>query len=210
MNVVRMERYGPERVQSSRRNQHLRRQSRLLAGLLLIIVVSLAILTSFRAVLMLQRCDNFMFGRNAAGIVVVWCRTSLTDMVAPIGVSGSRPFSTLQIWQAAFLAFNATCRTAPGLFILWTLHRVFRDLSSPNVFSPRLTRRIRAIAWSLFVYAAVPFSMRVGCYLVHLASYAMYLETREVDALLLGLVLLPIAHVMSFGNDIERECESFV
>jgi hypothetical protein len=139
-----------------RASVRLSRLSRTFSNWFLVLLVALATIVATRSGLMLMRCDNFMLGHDPTGAIVVWCRYSFSDIVPPVGVIGSRPFSALPVWQTIFMCVEAFLRATPALLILWFLHTLFRLFSKDSVFSPQISRQIRAITWTLLVYATIP------------------------------------------------------
>lgn len=120
------------------------------------------------------------------------------------------PISQLPVWKSTLAAFLVTLRLLPGLFILWHLHVLFRLYARGQVFARRNAQQMRRIAFALLIYAVVPFVTHGVLFWAGMATTAFKMEIRQVDALVLGLVLFTIAQVMNFGHEIESDREGFV
>lgn len=124
--------------------------------------------------------------------------------------TGFRPVSGLSVVQSSLMGLLLALRWLPGLLILWYLHRLFDLYARGRVFSFENAAQIRRMAIVFLGYALVPFITRGGLYLAHLSPIALKLESRQIDAFILGFVLITIARVMSFGHAIERDRETYV
>jgi hypothetical protein len=124
--------------------------------------------------------------------------------------NGFIPASSLPVWGSTLAAVLLAARLLPGLYILWQLRTLFLLYSRGRVFSRANARQVRLIAGALLIYAAVPLFTHGVLFLAHMASTAVKMEIRQMDALVLGLVLFPIARVMTFGHEIECDREGFV
>lgn len=124
--------------------------------------------------------------------------------------AGFRPVSGLTVAQSSLMGVLLALRWLPGLMILWCLHRLFDLYARGRVFSVENAEQIRRMAIVFLGYALVPFITRGGLYLADLSPIAVKIESRQVDAFILGLVLITIARVMSFGHAIERDRETYV
>lgn len=123
---------------------------------------------------------------------------------------GVVPISHFAIWQSLLITLMLSLRLLPGLFILWHLHMLFGLYARGSVFGAANTRQVRLIAYALLAYALVPIVTHATLYLARISTHAFAWEIRQLDALVIGLVLLTVARVMLFGHEIERDREGFV
>jgi len=185
-------------------DQRLKVQSKWLSWLFLALFIAAGLEIATTVLAMLFRFGSFAGMQNGAFAFVL-----------PLGPFDSDehffiPASSMPVWESTLAAGLLAIRLLPGLFILWNLRVLFRLYSRGIVFSRDNARQIRFIATALMGYAAVPFLTHGALFLVHMAVTPIKMEIRQVDALVLGLVLFTIARVMKFGHEIERDQEGFV
>jgi hypothetical protein len=184
----------------------LRYQSRLLATLFLILFVAAAGGTAVALGSMLFRIGSIAGMENGGFAFSVGLPPFDDDGMDNEFI----PASSLPVWESTLAALLLAARLLPGLFILWRLRVLFLLYSQGRVFSPSNAQQIRLIAFGLLIYAGVPLLTHGALFLAHMAPTAVKMQIRQVDALVLGLVLFTIARVMAFGHEIERESQEFV
>ncbi|MEE7559812.1 DUF2975 domain-containing protein [Xanthomonas sp. Kuri4-2] len=123
---------------------------------------------------------------------------------------GFVPITEFAVWQSTLAAGLLALRLAPGVAVLWSLCRLFGRYGRGEVFSERNAASLRAVAWALLAYAAVPLLTHAALYLAQMSGVALKLEVRQLDAAVAGVIVLAIARVMAFGCAIERDREGFV
>jgi hypothetical protein len=187
-------------------DKRLKFQSRLLSMLFLILFVAAAGETAVALGSMLFRIGS-MAGMENGGFAI-------SVGLPPYHDDGTDsefiPASSLSVWESTLATLLLAARLLPGLFILWRLRVLFLLYSQGRVFSQSNAQQIRLIAFGLIIYAAVPLLTHGALFLAHMAPTAVKMQIRQVDALVLGLVLFTIARVMAFGHQIERETQEFV
>ncbi|HEX7816835.1 DUF2975 domain-containing protein [Dyella sp.] len=198
-------RKASEEVPTSTPDRRLKWQSRWLSRLFLaaLVVAGAEIFIAFLA--MLLRIGT-VAGMQGGGFAFMLPSAFFSGDAGAAFV----PISQLPVWKSTLAAFLVTLRLLPGLFILWHLHVLFRLYSCGQVFARRNAQQMRRIAFALLIYAVVPFVTHGALFFADMATTAFKMEIRQVDALVLGLVLFTIAQVMKFGHEIESDREGFV
>jgi hypothetical protein len=115
------------------------------------------------------------------------------------------PFIT---WLAG--AFALVIEMAPIFFVLRHLRGLFLLYASGTVFARKNALHLKRIGIWLIAY---PFTILTGNTLFLLAGgadRASWFHLSEIQAPILGLIVLAIALVMEFGHDIEQEKDSFI
>ncbi|HWM68647.1 MAG TPA: DUF2975 domain-containing protein [Steroidobacteraceae bacterium] len=183
----------------------LKLQSLLLSRLFLVLAIVAAIEVVFAIGSMLFRFGSFAGMQDGAFAFVL--------PIPPLDEALDThftPASSLPVWESTLAAVLLAARLSPGLFILWQLHILFLLYSRGRVFTRDNARQVRVIACALLIYAAIPLFTHGALFLAHMASTPIKMEIRQMDALVLGLVLFPIARVMTFGHEIECDREGFI
>jgi hypothetical protein len=185
-------------------DRRLKLQSKWLSGLFLVLFVAAGMEIAITVLAMLFRFGSIAGMQNGAFAFVL--------PVGPMDVGQTHfiPASALPVWESTLAAGLLAIRLLPGLLILWHLRVLFRLYSRGIVFARDNARQIRFIAFALLGYAAVPFLTHGTLFIVHMAITPIKMEIRQIDALVLGLVLFTIARVMTFGHEIERDQEGFI
>lgn len=117
--------------------------------------------------------------------------------------------AALPVYRKLALAISACLMIVPALAILWQLKRLFALYGSGVVLAAENARRIGWIALWLLAYAVAP---TLGHLLVTAAGFhdEGWLRLDSLQALGLGLVLLVIARVMSWGAEVHDDASRFV
>ena len=188
-------------------DRRLSRQSRILAGLILLALVVTALIDLLQISLFLLR-DGARCGLLNGGFAFVadFPLSETVDDLPP----GFIPVSRLPVWQSLLAAGLLTLRLLPGLVVLASLYRLFRMNARGLIFTPANTAQIRRIGWALLAYAAVPLITHATLFAAGLSPVAVKLEVRQIDAAVIGIILFAIGHVMAFGGEIDRDREGFV
>lgn len=135
--------------------------------------------------------------------------------VLPGGAVGETPSTFIAInrfavWQSTLAAGLLILRLLPGLVLLASLIGLFRQLSLGVVFDARNALLLRRIAWALIAYALVPFLTHAALYAANMSPVAIKPELRQLDALVLGILMLSLVHILAFGSAIEQDRDGFV
>ncbi|MET3436052.1 hypothetical protein [Sphingomonas sp. 1185] len=137
----------------------------------------------------------------------IWLPIPPYDDPEPVGF---RPVSELTVWQSSLMGALLLLRRLPGLLILWYLHRLFDLYARGRIFSIENTDQIRRMGIVLIGYALVPVITRGGLYLAGLSPITFQLPGGQINAFILGLIIITIARVMSFGHAIEQDRETYI
>ena len=99
---------------------------------------------------------------------------------------------------------------APLLMIFDNLRRLFALYGRGIVFSSDNARHISRIGVALIAYPFVQYFCDAMFWLTGGADRASWIHMEHIQAFVLGLIVVAIAQVMAFGNEIEQERDSFV
>lgn len=128
----------------------------------------------------------------------------------PAGLpAGFIAISEYSIWQSTLAAGLLTLRLIPGLVILSSLISLFGLYARRLIFTANNERLMRRIAWALIAYAMVPLVTHAALYCAGMSPVAVKLELRQLDAAVLGTLLLAFVNVIAFGSEIERDRAGF-
>lgn len=135
--------------------------------------------------------------------------------VAPGGAEAGTPATFIPIdrfavWQSTLAAGLLALRLLPGLVLLACLIGLFRRFSLGAAFAPRNAVLVRRMAWALVAYALVPFFTHAVLYAAQMSPVAVKPELRQLDALVLGILLFSLGHILTFGSAIEEDRDGFV
>jgi hypothetical protein len=189
-------------------DKRLGRQSRILAGLILLALCVTALIDLAEIAVFLFR-DGSRCGLLNGGFAFVIDLPPLSETADSLP-AGFISISRLAIWQSLLAAGLLTLRLLPGVVILACLYRLFRMYARGLIFTPANTLQIRRIGWALIAYAAVPLITHAALFAVGLSPVAVKLEVRQIDAAVIGAILFAVGHVMAFGGEIDRDREGFV
>jgi hypothetical protein len=120
------------------------------------------------------------------------------------------PIGRYSVPQSLLISLLLGLRLFPGLLILWHLRSLFRLYGQGQLFGVRSTAQIRRIAIALLAYAAVPVVTHLALFWALISPRAFRWEIRQLDALVVGLVLFTVARVMQAAHAIERDRDGFV
>lgn len=139
----------------------------------------------------------------------------LPPQAAQAGVSAP---ATLELhWRWAGVVLECV----PALAMLYTVlcvHRICRAFLAGQVFGPVVVRGFRGVGWGFLAMFVTSLLYQVGvtALLSWLASgqrggqILMSLGSFEVSVLVVGLMMLLLAHVLAEGHRLQAETESFV
>ena len=134
--------------------------------------------------------------------------------IPPILDAGVSPgfvaISHFAAWQSLLAAVLLAFRLLPVLGILLSLRALFGMYAGGLVFSARNSLLVRRIARSLVAYALVPLVNFAVFVAAGMSDPVFELEMRQIDALVVAIILFAVAHVVSFGCAIDAEREAFV
>ncbi|MEP4197588.1 MAG: DUF2975 domain-containing protein [Aliishimia sp.] len=104
-----------------------------------------------------------------------------------------------------------------GLYMLWSIRKLFIAYRDGSVFSPDSARKLRHIGW--VILAMAPASM-LGTFLggMWLSAWAtrssvhgqIAIEDTDIYAIIIGLVIVSVGHVMTLAADLDAENRAFV
>ncbi len=120
------------------------------------------------------------------------------------------PVSQLPMWQSAMAALLLTLRLLPGAVILSSLYALLRLYADGLIFTSKNTVQIRRIGWALLAFAAVPLLTHASLFAAGLSPVVVKLEERQLHAAVAGIIVFVVAHVMAFGDEIERDRAGFI
>lgn len=120
------------------------------------------------------------------------------------------PIGHFTIAQSMLATALLALRLVPGLIVLWSLMRLFGVYGRGEIFTDRNTRYVRTIAWALIGYAGVPLVTHAMLFVADMSPVLVKWEVRQLDALSAGLILLAVAHVVSFGRALDEDSRGFV
>ncbi len=189
-------------------NSRLRRQSLLLSWLFASVFLVVALLDLAGVAALLLRIGSVAGVMNGSFAFTLNFPPFLEDgkELAP----GFVPVSQLAIWQSCLAAALLALRLLPGLVIWASLYRLFGAYARGEIFAPRNTHYVRSIAWAFLAYATVPLITHATLFAAQLSPIAFRLEVRQMDAAVAGVIVLAIAHVMSFGNDLKYDRDGII
>ncbi|MFN7855903.1 MAG: DUF2975 domain-containing protein [Acidovorax sp.] len=131
------------------------------------------------------------------------------------GLTSPQSMETQWRWVGVLLE----CIPAAAMF--WTVlcvHRICRAFLAAEVFGPAVVRGLRGIGWGFFAMFVTSLIYQVGvtALLSWLASgqngglIALGIGSFEVSTLVVGLMMLLLAHVLAEGSRLQAETDAFV
>lgn len=120
------------------------------------------------------------------------------------------PVSQLPIWVTSLGAPLLILRFLPGLLVLMFLYRLFDLYAKGEVFTFATTREIRNISCSVLAYSCVSLITHPLMYFLGLFPEVFSWEIQQIDALVLGVILLAVTYVMKIGNRIQEEQKDYI
>ena len=189
-------------------DRQLKRQSRLLSWLILLAFSGAMLIDVVEVSVFLFRAGS-LCGVMNGGFAFVIDLPPFSETADGLPASFI-PVSRFALWQSMLAAGLLALRLAPGLVILGSLYLLFQTYARGRIFTHGNTAHIRRIAWALLAYAAVPLITHAALFAARLSPVAVKLEVRQIDAAVIGAILFAVAHVMSFGDAIDRDREGFV
>ena len=120
------------------------------------------------------------------------------------------PVSYLPTWATSLGAVFLVVRFLPGLLVLTFLYRLFDLYAKGEVFTFATTREIRNISCSVLAYSCVSLVTHPFMYLLSLFPEVFSWDMQQVDAFVLGIILLAVTYVMKIGNRIQEEHKDYI
>lgn len=153
-----------------------------------------------------------LLGRGESG--------GLAQMLLPSQALQANIAAPLQIdvsWRLVGVAIECL-PTAAMLFTVWCLHRICTAFLRGEVFGPAVVRGFRGVGWGFIAMfaASLVHGAAVTALLSWLASgqrggqVALSVGSFEVSVLIVGLMMLLLAHVMAEGQRLQEESSAFV
>jgi hypothetical protein len=115
------------------------------------------------------------------------------------------PFATRLAGAAGWIIVST-----PLLFLFHHLRRLFGLYARGIVFAAENAAHIQRIGVWLIVYPFANYVCNALFWLAGGADRAEWFHFEQVQAFVLGLIVVAIAQVMAFGHDIEQEKDSFI
>jgi hypothetical protein len=129
------------------------------------------------------------------------------NVISP-NIAGTSRLSDLPVITRVAGATAAFLRTAPWLFILWHLRRLFQIYAAGSVFSAGGTAQLKRIGLWLI---ACPIVIFAGDMLFRITGGpAPWFNITQLQTLVCGITVLTMAQVMDLGREIEQEKDSFI
>lgn len=107
-------------------------------------------------------------------------------------------------------AASWTVLGTPLMLVFHHLRRLFGLYARGVVFTPANAAHIARIGAWLIVYPFANYACNTLFWLAGGADRAGWFHLEQVQAVVLGLIVLAIAQVMAFGHEIEQEKDSFI
>ncbi|GBQ64305.1 hypothetical protein AA103196_0830 [Ameyamaea chiangmaiensis NBRC 103196] len=120
------------------------------------------------------------------------------------------PASQLSMWATSLGACLLVLRFLPGLLVLTFLYRLFNLYAKGEVFTFATTREIRNISCSVLAYSCISLVTHPLMYLLGLFPEIFSWDMQQIDALVLGIILLAVTYVMKIGNRIQEEQKDYI
>jgi len=120
------------------------------------------------------------------------------------------PVSRLPTWATSLGSPLLILRFLPGLLILIFLYRLFDLYAKGEVFTFATTREIRNISCSVLAYSCVSLVTHPLMYFLGLFPEVFSWDVQQIDALVLGVILLAVTYVMKIGNRIQEEQKDYI
>ena len=132
-----------------------------------------------------------------------------------LGAAPTVPADAISLGQMATRlriggAFALIVQYGPAILVLANLRGLFRLYAAGTVFARENADHIKRMGQWLIVYAVAPFVSVQLLILVDCAVDRAWFHMVEVQALVLGGILLVIAQVMEAGREIEQDRDGFV
>ncbi len=103
-----------------------------------------------------------------------------------------------------------------GLFFLWQVHLLFRSFLGPQVFTADVQRRMRSIGWIIFSMAPVNIlstciaGMFVSVWHTNSLRVTIGIDSANIYAIIIGLVIAAVSHIMLEASRLSDENKAFV
>jgi hypothetical protein len=160
-----------------------------------------------------------LIGATAALVLAALFYSGSHVFVGPEGVTitlgngqpaGTTPLASLAARFRIGGAMALIAQMGPAILVLANLRGLFRLYAAGTVFARENANHIKQIGLWLIVYAVAPF-LSVQCLtLLDCVVDRAWFHLVEVQALVLGGILLVIAQVMEAGREIELDRNGFV
>ncbi|WP_342629876.1 DUF2975 domain-containing protein [Nguyenibacter vanlangensis] len=195
----------------TREESRLRLYGKTLSALFMVLLISCStlVLVGFTALL----CRTRIF--VSAGTLGGQMGFAFSSTFDPLAWSseiqrGFVPVSHLPVWVSTLAAVLLIIRFLPGLMILWYLHRLFSLYAQGSIFTNSHTLQMQRIAYAVLLYSVIRFITHPAMYAIGLAPDIIKYDIQQLDASVLGLILLAVAHVMAIGSRIQQEQEDYI
>jgi len=143
---------------------------------------------------------------GANGMNIAFGHGGMLPGLAP----GQVRLSDLPLVTQLTFAFGWPILFAPMLMLFDNLRRLFALYGRGIVFSAENATHISRIGIALIAYPFVNYFCDFVFWLAGGADRASWVHMDHIQAFILGLIVVAIAQVMSFGREIEQERDSFV
>jgi len=138
---------------------------------------------------------------GAEGVDIVFGGAAPTNAV---------PLASLEARFRIGGAFALAAQMVPAILVLANLRGLFRLYAAGTVFARENASYIKRIGLWLMIYAVAPFASVMLLTLLDSVVDRAWFHVVEVQALVLGGILMVVAQVMEAGREIELDRDGFV
>ncbi len=153
------------------------------------------------------------------GFYLWWAVTGRTDFRAELlsQLDISHPVEAYSGWQFAIGTILWMIVDMMGVWMLWKIRRLFIAIRHGGMFSPDTAQLLRSIGWIVFALGPLSiFSLAIAStvmnfFLVQTGfSISIAIEDTDVYAMVIGLVIVALGHIMLEATRLNDENRAFV
>ncbi len=140
--------------------------------------------------------------------------TYVTLLLAELGIT--LPVDTLNPSQLLLTTLLWISTDILGLYFLFQVHLLFRSFLHPQVFTADVQRRMRSIGWIIFSMAPVNIlstciaGMFISAWKTDSLRITINIDSANVYAIIIGLVIAAVSHIMLEASRLSDENRAFV
>lgn len=157
-----------------------------------------------------------------AGVIgyTVWTALSDSDGAARFlsdQLDMAHPIPLLNVPQALLLVAVWLITDIIALAFLWQTRQLFKGIRARGIFTTDTARRLRRIGWLVFAIGPASVVLNLGCTM--LMRYwqdptrlggSVAIEDADFYAMVVGLVIVAVGHIMVDATRLDAENRSFV
>ena len=138
----------------------------------------------------------------------------VTLLLAELGIT--LPVDTLSPSQLLLITLLWISTDILGLYFLFQVHLLFRSFLRPHLFTADVQRRMRCIGWIIFSMAPVSIlstciaGMFVSVWKTDSLRISIGIDGANVYAIIIGLVIAAVSHIMLEASRLSDENRAFV